>query len=323
MYFFLIFVMPENTLDFCNEHTLSFYMDGKRVRDYVKLVKMREICPESCPMAKRPYAGFYIKEAYAHQPFVIGSDDAHRLVFVISGSCRINSEECINYTVGEKQMFLCYNRGHYQIEPLSDLKLVVAHFSTLSGAMCDIGAVAQSVKSQEGYRYVFRALSIKKQMQDMLDMLMGFLDQNIMCASMHESMLGVMFVVLKFFYSREEMVNMFYNLYDAQQSFCTMVEGNRAKAKNLNHLAQMCGYDINTFNVVFRRYYPGVTPGAWIRESRKDDILRDLTQTNAPVKFIANKYGFASSSHLGEFCKRFLGGTPTAVRAKYSVQKKE
>ena len=282
---------------------------------------MREICPQSCPMAKHPYAGFYIHEAYAHQSFVIGSEDTHRLVFVISGSCKINSEECSNYIVSEKQMFMCYNRGHYRIEPMSNLKLVVAHFSTLSGAMCDIGAVAQSVRSQSDFRYEFRALDVNDKMQEMLDMLLGFLEKRIVCASMHESMLGLMFVVLKFFYSREDMVNMFYNLYDTKQSFCTMVEGNRTKAKNLNHLAQICGYDINTFNVIFRRYYPGVTPGAWIKESRKDDILRDLTTTDAPIKFIANKYGFASSSQLGEFCKKYLGGTPTAGRAKYAAEK--
>lgn len=274
-------------------------------------------------MAKHPYAGFYIQEVSAHQPFVIGSDGSNRLVFVVSGRCRISSEECLNYVVEEKHMFMCYNRGHYQIEPLCDLKLVVAYFSNPSGAMCDLGVAAQSVKDQADYYYKFRALGINAKMQEMLDMLIGFFDRGIVCASMHESMLGVMFVVLKFYYPREDIVNMFYNLYDMQQSFRTMVEGNRAKAKNLNHLAQLCGYDINTFNVVFRRYYPGVTPGAWIRESRKDDILRDLAKTDAPIKFIANKYGFASSSHLGEFCKKFLGGTPTAVRAKYAEPEKE
>lgn len=284
---------------------------------------MKEICPKSCPKAKRPYEGFYIQNISADQPIVIGPDENNCLVFIISGSCHINSEESTNYIAGAKQMFMCYNRGHYTITPLSDLKLVIAYFSTLSGAMCDMGAIAQCIKEQEDYHYEFGTVEINDKMQEFLDMLIGFLENNIVCASMHESMLGVLFVVLKFFYSHDVLATLFYNLYDRKQSFCTMVEGNRGKAKNLNHLAQLCGYDINTFNVVFRRYYSGVTPGAWIKASRKDDIFRDLTQTDAPIKFIANKFGFASSSHLGEFCKKFLGGTPTAIRAKNMATKSD
>lgn len=281
------------------------------------LNKMKENCPHSCPMAKRPYEGFYIQQAYAHQTFEIDSSDVNHLVFVIEGNCSVNSEECSNYIVGERQMFMCYNRGHYQITPLSNMKIVVAHFSALSGALCDMGAVAQRVQSNDDFQYEFSAIEVNDKMQELLNMVIGFLENKIVCSSMHQSMIGAMFVVFKFFYSDENLVQLFYNLFDSRQSFCTMVEGNRGKAKNLNHLAQLCGYDINTFNVIFRRYYPGITPGAWIKVSRKDDIMYDLTQTDAPVKFIANKFGFASSSHLGEFCKKFLGGTPTAIRAKH------
>lgn len=281
---------------------------------------MKEICPKSCPKAKHPYEGFYIQNLSANQPIVIGPNENNSLVFIIRGNCQINSEECTNYMAGANEMFMCYNCGHYTITPLSDSKLVIAYFSTLSGAMCDIGAIAQCIKEQENYHYEFSTVAINKKMQEFLDMLIGFMENNIVCASMHESMLGVLFVVLKFFYAHDVLATMFYNLYDRQQSFCTMVEGNRGKAKNLNHLAQLCGYDINTFNVVFRRYYPGITPGAWIKTSRKDEVLHDLIYTDAPIKFIANKYGFASSSHMGEFCKKFLGGTPTAIRAKYMAE---
>lgn len=263
-----------------------------------------------------------MQHAYAHQPFVVGGDGNNSLVFILSGSCQINSEECTNYVVGENNMLMCYNRGHYEIMPLTEMTVLVAHFSKLSGAMCDVGAVLQRLKSRKTYQYEFCAVEINEKMSEFVAMLTGFLDRGILCASMHESMLGVMFVVLKFYYQPDVIANMFYNLYDEKQAFCTMVEGNRGKAKNLQHLAELCGYDINTFNVIFRRYYKNITPGVWLKVMRKDEVFYDLTHTDAPIKFIADKFGFASASHMGEFCKKYLGGTPSSVRAAHKGGKK-
>ena len=80
--------------------------------------------------------------------------------------------------------------------------------------------------------------------------------------------------------------------------------------------------DINTFNVVFRRHYPGYTPGVWMQIQRKDEILADLVETDAPIYHISKKYGFSSSSHLGEYCKKYLGDTPTRVRSKFRKKKR-
>ena len=134
---------------------------------------------------------------------------------------------------------------------------------------------------------------------------------------MHESMIELLFVLFRFYYDVEVLSNLLFNLFDHTVSFRTMVEGNRVKARNLNHLAELCGYDINTFNVVFRRHYPGYTPGVWMQIQRKEEILSDLADTDAPIYYISKKYGFSSSSHLGEYCKKYLGDTPTKVRARY------
>lgn len=277
---------------------------------------MKQSCPASCPSAKQPFAGFYEQQYKAGESFVIEPGDVNHLVFVLSGSCVVNSEERANYSVGENSLFFCYNCGHYTINVQSDMTIIVAYFAR-PGAACDIASLLQFAKGQEDFKYTFEAVAINEPLAEFLSVLRRYLGDKIPCAHMHESMIEMLFVLFRFYYDVEVLANLFFNLFDHAVSFRTMVEGNRVKARNLNHLAELCGYDINTFNVVFRRHYPGYTPGVWMQIQRKDEILADLAETDAPIYFISKKYGFSSSSHLGEYCKKYLGDTPTKVRAKY------
>lgn len=277
---------------------------------------MKQFCPKSCPSAKEPFAGFRHHTLNSGESYEIQPGDVHHLVFVMSGSCVVSSEESRGYNVGSEQLFFCYNCGHYSITTQQGASLIIAHFSR-PGAACDVASLLQYAKEQEDFKYEFRSVEINSQMHELLKLLCQYLDDGIPCAHMHESMIELLFVVFRFYYDVEVLACLFFNLFDHSISFRTMVEGNRVKARNLNHLAELCGYDINTFNVIFRRHYPGYTPGVWMQIQRKDEILADLTQTDAPIYYISKKYGFSSSSHLGEYCKKYLGDTPTKVRARY------
>lgn len=282
---------------------------------------MRQSCPKSCPSAKDPFSGFYQRNLNAGESFIIEPDDVNHLVFVISGELAVSSEERRDYRVAEGSFFFGYNCGHYTIEAKSDIEIIVAFFAR-PGAACDIASLLQFAKSQDGFQYNFEAVPINAELNQLLDMLRRFLGDEVPCAHMHESMIELLFVVFRFYYDVEVLANLFFNLFDHAVSFRTMVEGNRVKARNLNHLAELCGYDINTFNVVFRRHYPGYTPGVWMQIQRKDEILADLVETDAPIYHISKKYGFSSSSHLGEYCKKYLGDTPTRVRSKFRKKKR-
>lgn len=281
---------------------------------------MKQTCPKSCPSAKEPFAGFYKKHYTAGEVMYIKPGDVNSLVFVRKGSVEVDSEECNNYKVVHNNLFFCYNCGHYTVKVTSDAEIIVAYFSR-PGAACDIASLLQYTKEQKGFKYSFSAVEINEQLEEFLVMLNRYIEDGIPCAHMHESMIELLFVIFRFYYPVEMLANLFFNLYDHTISFRTMVEGNRVKARNLNHLAELCGYDINTFNVIFRRHYPGFTPGVWMQIQRKDEILADLAFTDAPIYFISKKYGFSSSSHLGEYCKKYLGDTPTKIRARYKKRK--
>lgn len=114
---------------------------------------------------------------------------------------------------------------------------------------------------------------------------------------------------------------MFFNILDSDLSFKVLVNNNRVKAKTLNELAALCGYDISTFNVLFRKHFKGVTPYEWMQEQRSQEILQCISTTSLTIGDIADQYGFSNAGHLSAFCRKYLGDTPSRLRAKYRRNK--
>lgn len=191
---------------------------------------MRQSCPKSCPSAKDPFSGFYQRNLKAGESFIIEPDDVNHLVFVISGELAVSSEERRDYRVAEGSFFFCYNCGHYTIEAKSDIEIIVAFFAR-PGAACDIASLLQFAKSQDGFQYNFEAVPIKEELSQFLAMLRRFLNDDVPCAHMHESMIELLFVVFRFYYDVEVLANLFFNLFDHAVSFRTMVEGEITERK--------------------------------------------------------------------------------------------
>ena len=153
-----------------------------------------------------------------------------------------------------------------------------------------------------------------KAISDFLALLDNYLNDDIKCAHMHHSMMEAMFITFRFYYNAEDQFNLFYNLMGHNVSFQTLIENNRSKAKNLKQLAEICGYTVNQFNEIFRRYYPDITPREWIQSSRRKEILDDIKNTSIRLIDLSDKYGFSGPGNFCAYCKREFGDIPSHIR---------
>lgn len=283
---------------------------------------MRQCRPESCPSAKHPDAGFYKVVCRAGEPYQIKQNNVHRLVFVVRGSCTINSNERNNYHVQEKHFVFCYREFRYEFIPAPDVELVIAYFETPSAA-CDLGALSQMFEEKKRpFRYEFSAVAFNEAVREFLMPLERYLDDRIACAHMHYAKMDLLFVVFRFYYSTKVQAKLFYNLLDRDVSFVTLVENNRSRAKNLIHLAELCGYSVNKFNILFRRHFAeGLTPHAWLQEQKKAEILHAIQDTDLKLSEIAAKFGYNNAGNFGNYCKRQFGELPSRLRAEYRKER--
>ena len=84
-------------------------------------------------------------------------------------------------------------------------------------------------------------------------------------------------------------------------------------ARNVEELADLAGLSLSTFKRVFKDEFHQ-SPLQWIHKQKAYFLYHDLTQTDIPLKDLAERYMLSSVSYLCAFCKRMLGDTPHAIR---------
>lgn len=278
---------------------------------------MRQSCPKSCPSLQHPEAGFYTESCLAGETLKIDRNHINSLIFIMKGECEVDSNECLGYKVKANEIVLCYQDYAYEFHALSDMEIVVCYFAN-PGSACNLGNLGGSLrKRKKAFVHEFRSLPFRGGFAELLELVQMYLKDDIRCAHMHHSMMELVFVNLRFYYSVDEQLNLLYNLFGHSVSFISLIENNRSKAKNLKQLAEMCGYSVNQFNDIFRRYFPDKTPREWIQESRRVEILNDIRCTDIRLYDLSEKYGFSGPGNFCAYCKREFGELPSHIRKVY------
>lgn len=275
---------------------------------------MKLSCSPSCMALQHPEAGFYMGRCMEGETTVIEASSTNRIIFLTYGSIVVNSKEREDYEVEEKNMILCYKEYDYHITAKSNTEYIVAYFTSLGGA-CDTSMLSQLFRANKNMHYEFKSMPFNEPIRDFLSTITRYLRDGIECKHLHYPSIQVLFVLLRFYYPPKALLKFFYNLIDFDSSFTALIENNVEKVHTLNDLAAICGYDISTFNVVFRRHFKDITPYAWMQQQRSISILRCLEKTDMPIHEVAANFNFSNPGHLSAFCKKFWGKTPLKIRA--------
>ena len=115
------------------------------------------------------------------------------------------------------------------------------------------------------------------------------------------------------YYTAEELRIFFHPMTGEQVPLRNLVLTHYRKAEYTDKLAEMCGYGLHNFRKVFKKEF-GMSPYQWLMMKRAENIKYKLSQTYIPFADIIDEFNFSSAAHFSNFCKRFLGDTPSNVR---------
>ena len=132
---------------------------------------------------------------------------------------------------------------------------------------------------------------------------------------MMERIMGGIFYLYNTVYTPAENSLFFAPLISSQYNFRNKVLRYHLQAKNVQELANLCGYTYYTFNRMFLKQFQEA-PYKWMIEERKKRILKQLEDPTIPIKSIASTFYFSSPAHLSKFCKEHFNHTATEIRQK-------
>ena len=274
---------------------------------------MSNQCPATChSYTVEPEAGFSLIKLKEGEKMVVERGDFNSLLFLTAGNFEINSEERNDYVVREGHFVFCFRAFQYEITALSDVEIVKAHFIT-AGATCDMIPFNSIVGKIKKISYKFTQVAMNEPMNILLQSVRLYLDNSMKCNHLQRAKIQEMFIIFKFFYTPQIQLRTFYNLFDRNQSFVSLVRNNAPRVKTVEELADICGFSVQHFNNMFKQEFND-TPYSWMQKQRIEEIERLLTDTNVPLKSIIKMYSFTNHGHFALFCRKYLHKTPLKIR---------
>lgn len=245
----------------------------------------------------------------------------HILIFCKEGHIRVSSNLF-------KEEFLCAGeilfvpRGSdYHGIALSDSTLLVHYFNNMGcrveNCILSFLFTHKPIESQENKTYFYSKLTACGQLSHLMDGVNGYLDD-----ATHEPALWglkhkeLIWLFTKY-YSPEELRLFFHPMIDEDVPFKSMVLAHYRKAEYTDTLAEMCGYGLYTFRRLFKKEF-GISPYKWLTMKRAEHIRHRLSFSYIPFCDIIDEFHFSSPAHFSNFCKQFLGDTPSNLRIQLS-----
>jgi len=124
-----------------------------------------------------------------------------------------------------------------------------------------------------------------------------------------------LFHLLSHSYTKKELAGLFYPVLKREEYFVRFIEDNYPRLKTAKELAREAHMSLKSFENKFNRVF-GISPGRWMIKRKTALVYQEISSSSLPLSVVADKCGFATLSHMTDFCKKHLGITPSQIRKR-------
>lgn len=243
--------------------------------------------------------------------------EQHALLFCQSGHIRITSNLFAEEYLCAGEILFIPRGSDYHGIALSDTTLLIHCFNNtvchIENCILSFLYTHKHIEPKEGKTYFYSKLTACGQLSHLMEGVGGYIDD-----ATHEPALWglkhkeLIWLFTKY-YSPEELRLFFHPMTDEDVPFKSLVLAHYRKAEDTDKLAEMCGYGLHTFRRIFKKEF-GTSPYKWLMMKRTEHIRHRLALHYIPFADIIEEFHFSSAGHFSNFCKKYLGDTPTNLR---------
>lgn len=253
----------------------------------------------------------FVKQQLKQNEELSLSPEAGHLLFILEGEIEVLEMNNIHLCRTNEMVLIGYNNKNC-ITAKTESTLLILCFTTNYNVCANIN-LERIQHTIQSISYKFNTLEINPPMLDFVKSVIFYLDQEIYCDYLHEAKAVEIFIIYRFFYAPEELATFFYPVLYKELAFASTVRTNYEKAKTVQELAELCGYSLSKFKILFVKHF-GISPYQWMQQQKLSKIKASLLDKTIPIKYIAHEFGFVDQSHLNAFCKKHLNVTPLQIR---------
>ncbi|MEG0559179.1 MAG: AraC family transcriptional regulator [Muribaculaceae bacterium] len=234
------------------------------------------------------------------------------IFFFIEGSVKMRYNEFNNHEFNAGEIVFLPKSADCIAEVLTPCKMIVLAYDC-PAKICDKSTLREMLINSPGVRYSFKGTPIKPELMQYLALLRIYLQKGINCRYIHDLKMKELFLLFKFYYTKEELVQLFYPMIGNSIDFRGKIMENYLSVKTVKDLAKICNYSESRFNDLFMAEF-NESPYQWIQKQKAKHIKGKLIDADITIKEIVNEFNFTSPSHFHKFCMKYLGGSPAKIR---------
>lgn len=268
---------------------------------------------QKCPKAVDNAITYIIHQRGFHQP--ARKCEVNFILFLMKGTALINSQEYAGTMLKEGEFILQAIGSKFEMLAMTECECIYYCFNQPE-LFCDYRF--NHIMDDVPPPLIFSPLKVIPELQYFLSSSVAYLKDNKVCRELLSLKRKELAFVLGYYYSDYDLASLVHPLSKYTSSFQYFVLQNYKKVKTVEELAHLGGYTISTFRRIFNNVFHEPVY-EWMQARRKEAILYDLHNTNSSISEICYKHGFESLPHFSNFCKKFFGASPRALRTGKKV----
>lgn len=239
-----------------------------------------------------------------------GITEFHAILFCTRGSVRLAIADEL-WELREGQMKFI-PRGTSMTAIFSgDGELLDAYFDVID-FICDKISLQQLQQLRQEVAYAPEPLEVRGAIHSLLGTLAIYLNDQALCAYLHELKIKELFWNLRAYYSREELAAFLCPILGESKFHNDVISAFTCNAR-VSELAERVYMSTSAFYKRFREEF-GTSPEQWIRMQSNKQILFLIQDYDLSIGEIASQLSFNSQSTFSRYCSKNFGLSPSNLR---------
>ena len=245
--------------------------------------------------------------------------DKNMIFFVVEGSCSISCNQYTNRKFFAGDMVFFPKSAMITYKVLEDSKILYMAFD-VPYSICDRLFITNLYKKSEEVKYDFKALKANNAIDTFVTSVVYLLNNIGDNLEVNNIKHQEIFLILRLFYSEEELTNFFYPIIGMSFNFRNFVLENHHKCNKLIELIELSNLCPNAFMRKFKKEF-GISGYQWMLKQLCKKIEHKASQPDVTIKEIMEATGVVDPANFTRLCKKNFGKTPTALIAMYQHNK--
>lgn len=228
---------------------------------------------------------------------------------VLNGRCIIQSDTCKPRDTRGGEMLLVPRTISCSVTVQQDVQLIVFGFD-LPQNSCDRLIFENYAEYASQITYDASPQPIKEPLRIMLENIAYYLQAGLNCGHLHQLKNQEFFLLIRGFYTKQEIAQLFYPLIGKSLDFRNKILRNYSSSTSVAELIRNSGLSRSSFFVRFKQEF-GMTAKDWLAIRVRQEIVHLASNRQLSTKEIMHCLNFDSPQQFNRFCKHNFGLPPT------------